>query len=391
MGAMRTRLQVLLVTGGLLGGVAAPSWAQDAQADQRWVAFLGCWESSEAVTQWVCVSPGAGASAVDLVTVVAGQVVARERIAATGERRSSTRDGCAGWESADWSAQGQRVYLRAEYECVGGVRRGVTGLFAMLPGNEWLRVQGVTVSGQTGVRVVRYHEAAPDAPLPGGIAPAPPADALAVSDARLAAAAPLAIGDVVEASRHVDGTVLEAWLAERGTPFVLDAKQLVALADAKVPERVIDLMVALSYPRAFERRVDSRVALPMNGLGALLPIRTSDPVCYGPYAVNYLWSYDCSPFGYGSGGYDGRFYPGGYPVTIVLQTGGAGGAPRAHGRVVNGRGYVQDEGARSAPATPWPRSMPTPSATGATSSPPPPAGSTSSSGEQRTAHRRPQQ
>ena len=381
-------MQVLLVAAALLGGRTAPAWAQDAQADPRWLAFLGCWESSDAAGQWLCVSPAAGASAVDLVTVVGGQVVSRERIAATGERLPSTRDGCTGWESAEWSAQGQRVYLRTEYACAGGVRRGATGLFAMLSRSEWLRVQGVTVSGKTGIRVLRYREPAADATLPEGVAVGPPADAWAVSDARLAAAAPVGIGDVVDATGHVDGTVVEAWLAERGEPFALDAKQLVQLADSKVPERVIDLMVALSYPRAFQRRVDSRAALPMSGAGAAFPIRMRDPLCYGPYPVNYLWSYDCSPFGYsyGLGGYDGQFYPGRYPVIIVLQS---NGPPRAHGRVVNGRGYTQDESPGVAQPGAW-SPGPVPSA-GTSSTSSSRGSSTSSSGEQRTAKPRPQQ
>ena len=388
---MRTPMQVLFVAGALLLGRTTPTWAQDAPVDPRWLPFLGCWESSGSATQWVCVSPAAGgggdASAVDLVTVADGEVVGRERIAATGERRPNTRDGCSGWESAEWSAHGQRVYLRTEYECAGGVRRGSTGLFAVFPGGEWLRVQGVTVSGQTGLRVLRYREASAGAPIPTGIAPAPRANAWDVSDARLAAAAPVGIGDVIEASHHLDGAVVEAWLAERGEQFAsLDAKQLVTLADDKVPERVIDLMVALSYPRAFERRVDREAALPMSG--GVGPIRMTDALCYGPYSVNYLWSYDCSSFGYGLAGYDGRWYPGSYPVVITLLSGG--GATRAHGRVVNGRGYAQGESAAGPQPATWAPSPPPPSS-GASAASSSRTSSTSSSGETRTAKPRPPQ
>jgi hypothetical protein len=384
---MRTRLQGLLVGGALLAGWATPSWAQDAPSDARWLAFLGCWQSTAAVREWLCVT-AASESSVELATVVDGRVTDRERIAATGERVPSTRDGCTGWASAKWSAEGQRVYLRSELECAGGVQRASSGVVAMVSGNEWLRVHGLTVAGRTAVRVDRYRVAHADAPLLGEIPPAPPADVRPVRDARLAAAAPIGVGDVVEASGQVDGTVVEAWLAERAQSFALDAKQLVTLADAKVPDRVIDLMVALSYPRAFERRfagggVGGEVPWPMVVGGA--PFRAMDALCYGPFAASYLWSYDCSPFGYGVPGYNGGWYTGGYPMVIVLQGGGA----RPHGRVVNGRGY-----APGGDATPQQSALPRN---------PPPAdarvgsgsgtGSTSSSsgggGEQRTAKPRP--
>src|SRR5207244_1725794 len=75
---------------------------------------------------------------------------------------------------------------------------------------------------------------------------------------RAAAAVSLATDDVGEAARRVDTSVLEAWLVERGESFTLDAKRLVTLADAGVPTPVIDLMVALSYPKVFAINAASR-------------------------------------------------------------------------------------------------------------------------------------
>jgi len=401
MGTMRTRTQTLLVVAALLG-TAAPVRGQDAAIDPRWTAFLGCWEPSAAATPLVCVVPAAGVSAVDLLTIVKGQVAARERIAATGDRRETTRSECAGWQSAEWSALGQRLYLRSEDACAGGLPQGGTGVIAMSPDGEWLYIQGVTVGGQTGLRVLRYREATSDVPPPIEVAEALHLGVASVSQARAAAGAPLSMDDVVEASRHVDAAVLEAWLAERAEPLTIDAKRLIALADAGVPARVIDLMVALSYPKVFtinaaSRQGERRVAPPASSRGGTAPVRSialTNPLCYTSHLLYAYASYDCTGFGYRGYspfdlGYGYGFYPGGYPVTIVFVGGGTGSKP--HGRVVNGNGYAQGRSTGPSQGTPrpaeptWPTSSggSTGSVSGSSS------GSSSGSGEQRTAKPRP--
>src|SRR5574342_366011 len=119
---MNTRSQLLLVVGALLFAGGAPAAAQTVQPDPRWLAYLGCWESSVVAGQWVCVTPAAEGAGVDLVTVADGEVAARERIAATGEPLSSTQAGCRGSEAAEWSSQGQRVFVRGEVDCAGAHR-----------------------------------------------------------------------------------------------------------------------------------------------------------------------------------------------------------------------------------------------------------------------------
>jgi len=121
-----------------------------------------------------------------------------------------------------------------------------------------LYIQSMTVGTQTGVRVQRYREATADLLLPDDVANALQLGVSSIIQARAAAGAPLATDDVIEASRTIDVAVIEAWLVERADPFTLDAKRLVGLADAGVPSRVIDLMVALSYPKAFAINAASR-------------------------------------------------------------------------------------------------------------------------------------
>jgi hypothetical protein len=382
----------------LLGAGAAPARAQDAASDPRWLAYIGCWEPVESVKPYLCVVP-AGAAAVDLVTIVKGQVTARERIAATGER-VETRGECNGWRSARWSTHGQRLYLRSEDVCPGAGARAGTGLIAMTGDGQWLFIQSATVGGQTGLRVERYRGVSDEIVLPSDVADALRVDAAAARQARAAAAAELSIKDVVEASDPLETAVVEAWLIERGEPFTLDAKRLITLADAGVPPQVIDLMIALSYPKLFainaaSRRGERRIPAVEASRGgsdvasAIAPIGARCRPSYWlyPYAPSYSYApFDCGFGGdYRYGDYRYGFYPGGYPVTIVaIRSGGASSRP--HGRVLNGRGYQlggDGTGTTARPRTFAPGGPPPSGSSGS------PASSSSGSGEQRTAKPRP--
>ena len=92
-------------------GTASAQGVSQAGIDPRWQAWAGCWapgsDSSTPIAEnapVVCVVPLAGGSRAELVAVGEGKVVARELVVATGERQASERDGCDGWETAEWSA-----------------------------------------------------------------------------------------------------------------------------------------------------------------------------------------------------------------------------------------------------------------------------------------------
>ena len=238
---------------------ASPSAAQSGDADARWHAWVGCWTAvperaylSDAASRQACVIHAAGHSAADVLFLVGGQIEAREHIEATGLRRARERDGCRGWERAQWSADGRRVYLQSEDDCPGGLKRNSTGLLAMSRRGEWLNITGITVGKRTGARVVRYRAAGVTTGLPTEIASALAGFAApATEPSRTAAASSVGMADIVEASRWLDAAVVQAWLNEIGQTFSVDAKRLIELADAGVPDRVIDVMVALSYPATF--------------------------------------------------------------------------------------------------------------------------------------------
>jgi hypothetical protein len=351
------------------------------------------------------VVPTAGTSAVDIVTVADRRIVSREHIEATGAHRTSARDGCTGWESAEWSSDALHVYLQSEYECAGGVKRRTTGLIALTLKGEWLNITGVAVRENTGVRVLRHRPAATPSALPEEIASALDGKALAVDAARVAAAAPIGDAAIVDASRHVNAAVVEAWLGESGQTFTVDAKRLIGLADAGVADRVVDMLVALSYPDVFlikpsptavgalastERpagiQTDIVSSESLLGCGAytyglsLYAFDGCSPYGYGFYGARYGYSpyNDLGYGGYGYGGYGGWYLA--TPPAIVLIS-PADNASSTHGQVVNGHGYVQGHGDSTASSGSSGGSSTSSGSSGGDSS-------TASSGGDRTAHPR---
>jgi hypothetical protein len=414
---------------------------QRAQVDARWQPWIGCWQPAppqrsgpatfsaprRSNAPLVCIVPTQNGqpSSVSVVTIEKGKVVAQDTIVADGQSIAHSKDHCDGVESASWSPDGHRLYVTSDYTCPGNLKRTSSGLFAIAPNGDWVNVQSVDASGRKGVSTLRYADAGRPSDLPPDVAEALNAGGFETSTARVAAGAPLTTADVVEASHHVDPSVVEAWLIDRGQNFHIDAKQLVALSDAGLPGSVTDAMVAVSYPKAFmvnpsgvadasgvdssadgvelQRSPAQKVDVMM--VPAYSPYDYS-PFMYGPYGYYGLGygPYGYSPYGYPGYGYSaygyapyGAYYspyagyPLGYyggvylnnqPPVIVLR-----GQPAQRGYVVRGRGYTRTApGSAGSNETAQPRSNVSPPAEAAPSAPRAPS-EPSSSG--RTAHRRP--
>jgi hypothetical protein len=365
---MRVRITqtmaVALAAGALAAGAAGTAQAQSgtpASVDTRWRAWVGCWEpvtpdnviaTADAKAMRVCVVPAGGRSSVDVVNVVNGKVAERTRVDATGAQKPIGREGCTGVESATWSADSLRVFLKADLTC-DGVQRTTSGILAFATTGEWLDVQGVTTGKNSGVHVTRYRPVSDLASIPAEVTSAIPSAQLALTTARGAATGPVEPSDVVDAVKHVQGPVVEAWLLERGQGFRLSASELVALADAGVPGSVTDLMVALSFPKTFAINHSGREAEMLRPdarqgdvAGRTIPVTAYgySPFGWGPYSSYYSWyGYNAySPYGYGYGNpYGGYGYGYGGPIIIVKNPDQGSSGVATHPRVVRGGGYTE--------------------------------------------------
>jgi hypothetical protein len=403
-----TRASVTLAAAALLASAVAAGAQQTqlASTDGRWTPWVGCWQASsrDAVTQElapnkslpvVCVVPAPGNATVDLVTIDSGTAGKPERVDANGSRRAVDREGCTGWETAQFSADAKRIYVRSEHQCTGNRTRTSTGIMSISPNGEWLDVQGVKVDTHSGVRVVHYGRVPAPASLSADMKAALEGRQLATTTAVIAASDSVRIADVIDATRNVDPLVVQTWLAQRGQGFHMDAKRLTQLADAKVPSNVIDVMVALSYPQAFAinlAQADGRVT--PTGRPAQVAdadVDRNGPIVYmnwDPFYSNGYYGYNGYGYrnGYGYGyGYGGNWYGG--PVVIVRPSDTVNQPRETRGRMVRGSGYTRPSSDGSSSGSPRSSTSGSGSSSSGGSSK---GGSTSSGGgETRTAKPRP--
>jgi hypothetical protein len=222
---------------------------------------------------------------------------------------------------------------------------------AMSTPNEWLDIRIMGLEGENMAFVQRYRPASAQTTADAGFADALAGREWTSRSARMLASASLDVDDVIEASAHVPAEAVQALLAERGDVLPLDSDQLVRMVDAGVPEDVIDLAVAVSFPRRFSvQGGNAQMAQAEGGQRAYRPMMGAfmyDPFYSGlslRYGYGYGYNYGFNSFGYGYPYYGGYGYGGyGYrPSVVVVDR-----APREHGRVVKGRGYRSGGGSSS--------------------------------------------
>ena len=329
--------------------------AQGANAGPRWQAWLGCWSSAAPGQSYgsaqfappvVCIVPTSSSDVVEVATIADGKVIKRDSIDASGRDQMLQAKSCEGTQVARWSADERRLYLKSASSCEG-MRTTGSSILAMTQSGEWIDVRGVSAGEGENVRVARYHDIGLPSAIPTEIASVLRGRAMSSQAARIAAGAAIGTTAVKEATSSASAGVVEAWIMERAQRFALGANDLVALADAGVPARVTDAMVAVSYPNAFQvARADDRSARDAEGedvrYGRTIPVYL-DPY-YSPWGWGYSrygnsgYGYNGYGYGgYGNGGYGSGFY-GGAPIIIVT---GTQAAPRAGGQMVKGKGYTQ--------------------------------------------------
>jgi hypothetical protein len=335
----------------------APLAANAQTADARWTPWLGCWKlQDESVRQplpyaaaalgaasarvgrqadgvRVCVAPTADATGVTLTTTVDEQSALEQTIVADAMPHPVTESDCRGTQRAEWSAAGARLYARAEVTCGDQTSRKVSGL-SMITNGIWTDVQSVEVGGRENIRVRRYQRAS--------------APAASASVAPQLGATEFTIADVKEAVTKISPRAVEAALVELGTTFTLNGRALLDLDRAGVPDSVIDLMVAVSYPDHFVVRPRENA---VSTFATAYDPWTLSALPYLPYFSSALYPYDSlysfygayspyyySPFGYSYwAGYSGGYYPG----FVTVDPGQVEPAATGSGRAINGVGYTR--------------------------------------------------
>jgi uncharacterized membrane protein YgcG len=351
-----------LVASILIAGGAYAQTAPAAPVDSRFASWLGCWRLDDDLAGTgarMCITPDAGG--VRLQTVVGANKGIDELVLPDGVARPIVDAECKGTEQSSWSQDGARIFRTTDVTCGKEPPRTVKTMAFLAPGPSWIHVQHVSgQSAAASVRVQRYRRAANQTLADGSKAQQPEAAAALRTTADQTR---WSIEDVIEASSKMPAAAIQAALTEARHPFPMNKRTLLALDRGHVDESVIDLMVALTYPRKFvvERRGGSNLPSGVTtGGGWFDPFMTGTMAgsfdCFTPYGYGYRSYYSLcgSPYYYsamgmlGYGLYDyHRYNPFGYygwvDVGHFPQIGTGGGTiePQAEGRVIAGRGFTQ--------------------------------------------------
>ena len=310
--------------------------------DARWSAFVGCWEPmtvDETTEEGIlCVRPAG--EGVEMFTISEGEILTSDFLIADGTPRPIRAEGCSGEESLTFSDDGRRVFTRTAYTCEGVAQSG-TGVLAHVAANQWVDARAIEVDGERTSWVQRYRLVGTDRAVEEGVTDPGFGMETASRTARFVAHRGVGFPQVEEAAREVDAGAVEAWLANRQEGFAPTAEDLEALADAGVPESVIDVVVAKSYPETFQVNPEGAANQrapeddPRAYRGARRPIALG--LGFRLRTLGYGYGYVPAPafyYGYGYG------YPGywGYrPGTVIIER----RAPEPQGRIIRGRGYVR--------------------------------------------------
>ncbi len=367
MRALKSRYVAAATTVVILGSAALASAGQAAMIqpgggqaagellEPRWLPWLGCWELFADAVDYretegtgrrvVCVSPRPDGRGVTMTTHLDGAVVGQDTVLADGRDHPTQENGCEGWQRSLWSADGHRLYNEAESTCRGGANRTLAGINMLVESGRWLELQSMSLDGgEHREMVIRHYQRLADSALAEfGFVPMAPELTITAATARAAASGPLDIDDVLEIDERLPLEVTEAAILESNSQFPLDSKELIKLADSGLEERVIDLMVAVSFPDRFLVDNGSRSGGGGGGgYGGYAGIGVYGPSCsasfYGSYYSPFspFTSLYCSPRYY-SPYYRGGYYGGGTGITIKVPKSGS----LFGGKVLAGRGYAR--------------------------------------------------
>ncbi|HEY9230266.1 MAG TPA: hypothetical protein VIP11_26680, partial [Gemmatimonadaceae bacterium] len=208
-----------------------------------------------------------------------------DRLESNGRPHPIDGNGCRGTETANWSADGHRLYVRAEYTCAGNVPGTSTALFAITTDGEWLRIEKIRAGGGMTVTATHLRPTALSSALSTNTARDIEAQQRAIGLARAAAATSISADDIVDAVNNLDGDVVRSWLVASEQVFAFDTQQITILTHAGVPSPILQIVSGVQIDGAVRA-----VVYP----AAPAVVEQLPPVLSTGYAVN---PYAANPYG----------------------------------------------------------------------------------------------
>jgi hypothetical protein len=342
-------VSILSVAEGWAAGQADPSNGGMQNLDSRWIPWIGSWRLISNVTKTgslveisknrLEIKPGDDGKSVVMKGFQDEKVLYDEKnIVVDGSRHPLKDNDCDGWYKYSWSDTGTRLLFGSEVTCSDNRLRTISGISAFTDPSEWVDIQ-LLVSGEDRMITIRRYRQAGD----NQSAPVPRRES---HFARVAAGTNFSIDEIIEISNKVEPEVMEAALLEMRKQFEINSDVLLRLSDAGVSPKIVDLMVAISFPEKFtiERfgAEPSEKPIPREPDTTIIyPYSWSPFGVWSYYDPFFPWYWGSPSYLYGYWGWSG-YYPyywgssggGGY-----IGSGGSGGYRVSGGRLVAGQGY----------------------------------------------------
>ncbi|NLA76018.1 MAG: hypothetical protein GX846_11210, partial [Deltaproteobacteria bacterium] len=243
------------------------------------------------------------------------------------------------WYQYSWSENRRRLLFNSVSNCPGDPLRKISGMSIFDEKGDWLDIQLLHNGEDLVTNTRKYRNVDSDSVIPGANV------VNRISSARGASAKGFSIEEMIKLRRKVESEVLEAALLETGKPFPVNSKKIAELADQNVPSRVIDIMVAISFPDKFN--LQGRAMSQAQGTGIQPHYYFPGHYHYCSHNYRYFpwhWTpYDCIPYGYSYLGWYTR-YGWYYPLWTwppYYTDGGGGGRGAEHGKLINRQGYTR--------------------------------------------------
>ena len=318
--------------------------------DERWLPWIGSWRlvSNTINTMQtplkeeylLAIHPDDEGNSVSMENTRDKEPIFEEKIEADGLRHSLDKDGCTGWYSYTWSENGNRLLFSGESSCAGNLSQKISGISLIDTIGDYVDIKLLKSGDEKAITIRRYMKVDIDIGAPA------PLILTKAFNGRIAVGKGFSIDEVIELSGKLEPELLETALVEMNNSFPVNSKQLVRLSKAKVPSRIVDLMVALSFPEKFTVEKSTP-----------LWVETS-PDFTAPYyrGPMYPWYWTASAYflyGYQYWGWDYYhqfgWYPYNYGYGYVTHNGGSGKGSNG-GQLVSGQGYTRVYPNSSSPA-----------------------------------------
>ncbi len=329
--------------------------------DARLLPWVGTWrlvsdkvntnESSSKQEYLLTIKTGSNDDSIIMKGYQGEKVLIEEEIIADGLHHPLNDKKCSGYYEYTWSETGKRLLLNSETNCPGDTPRRVSGMSIIDSNRDWLDIQLLQNGTEKAVSIRKYRNVDNDSGSPVRFNP----DKAGIS--RIAAGKNFSIDEIIELSSKVEPEIIEAALLESRDPFPINSRQLARLSDSGVNSRVVDLMVAFSFPDKFKVGQEAISLTQVKGPQGYYPNFRRPYNYYSYYCPILPWhwtssSYMSYVYSYSYLGWylgDGYYYPlwSWYPYYYDNYSGGGGGGHvnvNDGGSIVKGRGYTVSSG-----------------------------------------------